>query len=154
MTSSICKRVQKNDPENNLFIKNIQRGTLAFCAVAVPFFAIADQSIRSVTGSVQGAEVLRVELAEPLSALPTGFSPIPCSHCVGFPWSHNGSGRSVVEINQGNLGSANVVEAGGRSRIVLNLKQPTSYKAELQGNSLLIMLDAVSSSSPNQVQTL
>lgn len=49
--------------KNNLFIKNIQRGTLAFCAVAVPFFAIADQAIRSVTGSVQGgAEVLRVEL--------------------------------------------------------------------------------------------
>ena len=141
--------------KNNLFIKNIQRGTLAFCAVAVPFFAIADQSIRSVTGSVQGgAEVLRVELAEPLSALPTGFSTqSPARIALDFPGATNGSGRSVVEINQGNLRSANVVEAGGRSRIVLNLKQPTSYKAELQGNSLLIMLDAVSSSSLNQVQT-
>ena len=141
--------------KNNLFIKNIQRGTLAFCAVAVPFFAIADQAIRSVTGSVQGgAEVLRVELAEPLSALPTGFSTqSPARIALDFPGATNGSGRSVVEINQGNLRSANVVEAGGRSRIVLNLKQPTSYKAELQGNSLLIMLDAVSSSSLNQVQT-
>lgn len=140
--------------KNNLFIKNIQRGTLAFCAVTAPFFAIADQAIRSVTGSVQGgAEVLRVELAEPLSALPTGFSTqSPARIALDFPGATNGSGRSVVEINQGNLRSANVVEAGGRSRIVLNLKQPTSYKAELQGNSLLVMLDAVSSSSPNQVQ--
>lgn len=140
--------------KNNLFIKNIQRGTLAFCAVTAPFFAIADQAIRSVTGSVQGGvEVLRVELAEPLSALPTGFSTqSPARIALDFPGATNGSGRSVVEINQGNLRSANVVEAGGRSRIVLNLKQPTSYKAELQGNSLLIMLDAVSSSSPNQVQ--
>ena len=140
--------------KNNLFIKNIQRGTLAFCAVTAPFFAIADQAIRSVTGSVQGgAEVVRVELAEPLSALPTGFSTqSPARIALDFPGAANGSGRSVVEINQGNLRSANVVEAGGRSRIVLNLKQPTSYKAELQGNSLLIMLDAVSSSSLNQVQ--
>ena len=140
--------------KNNLFIKNIQRGTLAFCAVTAPFFAIADQAIRSVTGSVQGgAEVVRIELAEPLSALPTGFSTqSPARIALDFPGAANGSGRSVVEINQGNLRSANVVEAGGRSRIVLNLKQPTSYKAELQGNSLLIMLDAVSSSSPNQVQ--
>ena len=140
--------------KNNLFIKNIQRGTLAFCAVTAPFFAIADQAIRSVTGSVQGgAEVLRVELAEPLSALPTGFSTqSPARIALDFPGATNGSGRSVVELNQGNLRSANVVEAGGRSRIVLNLKQPTSYKAELQGNSLLIMLDSVSSSSPNQVQ--
>ena len=140
--------------KNNLFIKNIQRGTLVFCAVTAPFFAIADQAIRSVTGSVQGgAEVVRVELAEPLSALPTGFSTqSPARIALDFPGAANGSGRSVVEINQGNLRSANVVEAGGRSRIVLNLKQPTSYKAELQGNSLLIMLDAVSSSSPNQVQ--
>lgn len=98
--------------------------------------------------------MLRVELAEPLSALPTGFSTqSPARIALDFPGATNGSGRSVVEINQGNLRSANVVEAGGRSRIVLNLKQPTSYKAELQGNSLLIMLDAVSSSSPNQVQT-
>lgn len=91
--------------KNNLFIKNIQRGTLAFCAVAVPFFAIADQSIRSVTGSVQGgAEVLRVELAEPLSALPTGFSTqSPARIALDFPGATNGSGRSVVEINQGNL---------------------------------------------------
>lgn len=140
--------------KNTLLIKNIRRGTLAFCAFAVPFFANAEQSIRSVTGSIQGgSEVLRVELTEPLATLPTGFSTqSPARIALDFPGATNSSGRSVVEINQGNLRSANVVEAGGRSRIVLNLKQPTSYKAELQGNSLLVVLDAVSSSSTTLAQ--
>jgi type IV pilus assembly protein PilQ len=52
-------------------------------------------------------------------------------------------GRSAVEVNQGNLKSVNVVQAGGRSRVVLNLKQPTTYRAELQGKAVLIQLDPV-----------
>jgi type IV pilus assembly protein PilQ len=52
-------------------------------------------------------------------------------------------GRSTVEINQGNLRSVSVVQAGDRTRVVLNFKQPTAYKAQLQGKSLLVVLDAV-----------
>ena len=44
-------------------------------------------------------------------------------------------GRSTVEINQGNLRSVSVVQAGERTRVVLNLKQPAAYKAEIQGKS-------------------
>jgi hypothetical protein len=36
-----------------------------------------------------------------------------------------------------------VVQAGDRTRVVLNLKQPTAYKAQLQGKSLLVVLDTV-----------
>lgn len=52
-------------------------------------------------------------------------------------------GRSTVDLNQGNLRSASVVQAGDRTRVVLNLKQPTSYKAQVQGKSLLVILDPV-----------
>lgn len=39
--------------------------------------------------------------------------------------------------------SVSVVQAGDRSRVVLNLKQATPYTASLQGKSLLVVLNAV-----------
>ena len=56
-------------------------------------------------------------------------------------------GRSSVEVNQGNLKSVTVVEAGERTRVVLNLKQATAYKAEIKGKSLLVALEPIASPS-------
>ncbi|WP_404301786.1 type IV pilus secretin PilQ [Alicycliphilus denitrificans] len=102
-------------------------------------------SIESISGFLQGgAEVLRIEFSEPQTELPTGFSiQTPARIALDFPGTTNASGRSLVEINQGNVKSANLVEAGERSRIVLNLKQPTTYRTELHGKTVLVLLDAV-----------
>ncbi|RKJ98509.1 type IV pilus secretin PilQ [Alicycliphilus denitrificans] len=107
--------------------------------------AHAGGTIESVSGFLQGgAEVLRIEFSEPQTDLPTGFSiQSPARIALDFPGVGNASGRSLVEINQGNVRSANIVQAGERSRIVLNLKQPTSYRAELHGKTVMVLLDPV-----------
>ncbi|MDP9881428.1 type IV pilus assembly protein PilQ [Variovorax boronicumulans] len=117
-------------------------GLLAFGALAV---AHAQNAIESVTSSTQsGAEVIRIDLAQPLTALPAGFSvQTPARIALDFPGVTNAIGRSAIEVNQGNLRSVNVVQAGDRSRVVLNLKQATAYKAEIQGKSLLVVLEPV-----------
>jgi type IV pilus assembly protein PilQ len=51
----------------------------------------------------------------------------------------------MVEINQGNLRSVNVAQAGERTRLVLNLKQASGYRAQLQGKVLLLVLDVAGS---------
>ena len=111
----------------------------------VAFAAQAQTAIESVTGSVSGgAEMVRIDLSQALTAVPTGFSiQSPARIALDFPGTVNGIGRSTVEINQGNLRSASVVQAGDRTRVVLNLKQPTAYKTELQGKSLLVVLEPV-----------
>nr|WP_237219197.1 type IV pilus secretin PilQ [Rhodoferax aquaticus] len=105
----------------------------------------AQVAIESVTGSVQGgSEVVRIDLSQPLSAVPTGFSiQSPARIALDFPGVGNSMGRSSVEINQGNLKSVSVVQAGERTRVVLNLKQAAAYRAEIQGKSLLVVLDPV-----------
>ncbi|MFZ2858450.1 type IV pilus secretin PilQ [Acidovorax sp.] len=110
--------------------------------------AMAQSAIEAVTGTMQGgAEVVRVELSQPLSAVPTGFAiQSPARIALDFPRTTNAMGRSVVDVNQGNLKSINVVQSGDRSRLVLNLKQATSYQAELQGKTLLISLLPVNTS--------
>ena len=128
-------------------------------ALSVPLGAWAQTAIQSVMGSVQnGMEVVRIEFTEPLQGLPTGFAvQSPPRIALDLPGTTNGSGRNTFDINQGNVKSANVVQAGERTRLVLNLKQATSYQAELQGKALLISLGATSSiganAQPTQVQT-
>ena len=112
--------------------------------------AHAQSAIESVTGSIQGgSEVIRIDLTQPLTALPSGVSiQSPARIALDFPGIANGIGRSSIEINQGNLRSVNVVQVGERSRVVLNLKQATSYKAELKGKSVLVVLDPVAAAAP------
>ena len=117
-------------------------------------FAYAQSSIEAVTGSVQGGvEIVRIDLSKALTALPSGFAiQSPARIALDFPGVSNAMGRSTIDVNQGNLKSVTVVQAADRTRVVLNLKQPASYKTEIQGKSLLIALDSVASGPSNAVQ--
>ncbi len=112
-------------------------------------FSVAQNAIENLAAAVQGGvEVVRIDFAQPLSAVPAGFSiQTPARIALDFPGFNNSSGKNIVEINQGNLRSANIVQAGERTRVVLNLKQSAGYKTEIQGKSLLITLDSSASAS-------
>ena len=103
----------------------------------------AQNSIQSLTGSVQsGVDVIRIEMSEALQVVPTGFTiQAPARIALDFPGVVNGIGRNSVEIGQGNIRSANVVQAGDRTRVVINLSQPSAYQAKLVGKSLLLVLE-------------
>ncbi len=120
--------------------------TLAFAVLAVATLSVSAQNmIQSITSAQQsGAEVVRIEFSEPLAAVPTGFSiQTPPRIAIDLPGVGNAMGRNSVEINQGNLRSANVALAGDRARLVLNLKAPSNYQTQVQGKALLIVLDNV-----------
>jgi type IV pilus assembly protein PilQ len=111
--------------------------------------AWSQNAIQSLTGSVQsGVDVVRIETSEPLTAVPAGFTiQAPARIALDFPGVVNGIGRNAVEIGQGNVRSANVVQAGDRTRVVINLKQPSTYQAKLEGKTLMLVLE----SSPTPV---
>ena len=112
--------------------------------------APAVNTIQAVTASIQGgSEIIRIDLAEPLKVIPTGFAiQAPARIALDFPGIVNTMGRSALELNLGNLRSANVIQAGERTRVVLNLKTSTAYKAEIQGKSLFITLEPVAGATP------
>lgn len=111
----------------------------------------AQTAIEAVSGSIQGgAEVVRIDLSKELTALPSGFAiQSPARIALDFPGVSSAMGRSTVDLNQGNLKSVSVVQAGDRTRVVLNLKNPAAYKAEIQGKSLLIVLESAAPSTPS-----
>lgn len=111
--------------------------------LSAPLSAWAQNAIRSINSMQQaGAEVVRIELSQPLTEIPRGFTiQSPPRIAIDLPGVANELGRSAVEINQGNLRSANVAQAGERTRVVLNLRQASTYRAQLQDNALLILLE-------------
>jgi len=116
---------------------------MAGAVAAVPAaWSQAQNSIRAITTSTEGGnDVVRVELEKPLTELPKGFSiQAPARIALDFTGVGNSTGRTSLELNQGNVRSANVVEAGDRTRVVLNLAQASQYQAQISGNSLLVVL--------------
>ncbi|WP_169169296.1 MULTISPECIES: type IV pilus secretin PilQ [Bacteria] len=139
-------------PNNVAIMKALGRAAVVALAALGSGMVLAQSAIEAVTGALQGgAEVVRIELSTPLSVVPSGFATqSPARIALDFPGTSNAMGRSLVEVNQGNLRSVNVVQAGDRSRVVLNLKQATAYRAEIQGKVLLISLEPVAAAASGQ----
>jgi type IV pilus assembly protein PilQ len=131
--------------QKSKMVQRLRSAALGLLACGAFAMAQAQNAIEAVTSSMQsGSEVIRIDLAQPLAAVPTGFAvQTPARIALDFPGVTNAIGRSAIEVNQGNLRSVNVVQAGERSRVVLNLKQATAYRTEIQGKSLLVMLEPV-----------
>ena len=107
------------------------------------FPAWSQNVIQSINSSQQaGSEVIRIEMSEALTAVPAGFTvQAPPRVALDLPGVTNGLGKSTVEINQGNLRSVSIAQAGERTRLVLNLKAPAGYRAQIDGKVLIVSLD-------------
>jgi type IV pilus assembly protein PilQ len=106
--------------------------------------AWAQNAIQSINSSQQaGAEVVRIELSEPLAAVPTGFTvQTPPRIALDLPGVGNAMGKSNLDINQGNIRSVNIAQSGDRTRLVLNLKTPSNYRAQLEGKVLVVVMES------------
>jgi len=106
--------------------------------------AWAETAIQSINSTLQaGSEVVRIELSEPLPSVPKGFVvQTPPRIAIDLPGVGNATGKPVVEVNQGNLRSINIAQSEERTRLVLNLRQSATYRAELQGKTLVLVLES------------
>nr|WP_236610623.1 type IV pilus secretin PilQ [Verminephrobacter aporrectodeae] len=118
--------------------------------IAILSFAAAAQvEINALASSVQGGvEVLKIDFSDALAKPPTGFATqSPARIALDFQGVSNSTGKSVHEMNLGNLKSVNIVQTSGRTRVILNLKSPSSYHTDIQGKSLVLSLGSAAAAS-------
>ena len=136
----------------NLF-SLVLHGTLALL-LATASFAVRAQAnaIESINVSpaTGGKVVVRVTLKQAPASPPAGFTVNnPPRIAFDFPNTSSALGRSAQEVNEGDLRSINVVQAGDRTRLVLNLARATGYDTQVDGRALLITLQgAAAAASP------
>ncbi|MGA7950869.1 MAG: type IV pilus secretin PilQ [Thiobacillaceae bacterium] len=88
-----------------------------------------------------GKVVLRVGLKQALKNTPAGFSVgNPPRIALDLTDTGNGVGKNTIEANLGPLVSVNVIQAGNRTRLVLNLSRSVEYDAKIDGKYLLVSL--------------
>ena len=85
--------------------------------------------------------VVTIELKNPAAGVPASFSVAnPARVALDLPQTVNGLGKNLVELNQGDVRSVNVVQSGGRSRVVVNLKRPVTHNITVDGKRVLVAL--------------
>jgi len=116
---------------------------LAVRAADAPPTGNSVQSVETTT-LPGGKVVVRVTLKNALTATPAGFTVgNPPRIALDLPDTGNAMGRNTVEANLGPLSSVNVVQAGTRTRLVLNLNKAVEYDARVDGKALLVSLGDV-----------
>lgn len=116
--------------------------SLAFAGAGISGAVAAENGIEAVNVAQQGRDILvKVDFSEPLAVAPAGFSVAnPPRIAFDFPGVANALGRSTQTVNEGDLRSVNVVQAGDRTRLVLNLVRSMNYSTRLEGKSLYVTL--------------
>jgi type IV pilus assembly protein PilQ len=115
-------------------------------------------AIESVTSNTLGTTtVLRIAMKEPVAAPPAGFSVAnPPRIALDFVGAENKAGQNTLELPQGDVRNVSIVQAGNRSRVVLNLKRAMTYSTEVEDKVVVVRLDPVlaSASTANERPTI
>jgi type IV pilus assembly protein PilQ len=118
-------------------------GLTAYAAVsAAQTPADASNAIERIDASQTATGVvLMIDMKNPVQGTPASFSVAnPARVALDLPGAVNAVGRNQVELNQGDLRSVNIVQASGRSRVVLNLKRPLTHAVSIDGKRILVAL--------------
>ena len=88
-----------------------------------------------------GKHVIEIGLKNTPVVSPLNFS-INTPPRIAFDFINTGNGldKSTFEFGEGELRSANVVQVGTRTRLVINLSQMLAYTSAFEGNNLIITL--------------
>ncbi len=106
----------------------------------------SQNSIQSidVSKSLGGVIVAKITLDQPIDTSPVGVSlSNPTRIYFDFVGVTNGLGENIQAIEEGDLRSINVVQAGNRTRLVLNLARLMSHETYIEQNSLFVKLNTV-----------
>ena len=111
-----------------------------------------ENGIQNVSYSTfQGGRIeVKVTLTQPLATQPAGFTTNnPPRIALDFPGTANLFGKNAMDVNQAGLRSLNIVQAGTRTRLVLNLDKPVAYETRTEGKDLFIALQSGVASASN-----
>ena len=106
-------------------------------------------SVDAFAVSQQGGKVIvKLTLKQALKAQPGSFTVAnPARIAIDLPNTVNGLGRNSQSIGEGELVSMNMVQAGERTRMVLNLSQLVSYDTQIDGKNLMVILASAPAAS-------
>jgi type IV pilus assembly protein PilQ len=114
------------------------------CAMAICGTAFAQENaIESISANQQGSTVIvKIKLKNAITKAPLDFKiTSPARIVLDFADTANETGKSTQDIGLGDVRSANVVQVGDRSRLVLNLARALNYATHLENDTVILTVD-------------
>lgn len=117
---------------------------------------VAANSLESLTFRAGAGDSVEVVMA--LSATPPGDAKLfatetPPRIAIDLPGTRNSVAQRRVDINLGSAIAASAVEAGGRTRVVVELLRSGSYSTRVDGNNLVLQIGTAASRGIQTVNT-
>src|SRR5476651_1961185 len=95
----------------------------------------------TVIGQQGGNLVVKITLRQPLANPPAGFTiNNPPRIAFDFPNTENALGKNSQEVGDGDLRNMNIVQAGDRTRVVMNLSKTVGFETKIDGTNVIITL--------------
>ncbi|MCA3231702.1 MAG: type IV pilus secretin PilQ [Cupriavidus sp.] len=113
--------------------------------LASPAALAQNNQLKQVDANVVGEQtVFTVDLQGPLSQKPADFTTQnPAKIAIDFFDTGFAQGRAQYEYAGKLLKSANVMQIGDRTRVVLNLARNATYRTEMRSNQFVVLMDNV-----------
>ena len=107
-----------------------------------------ENAIEAITANQQGANVVvNIAMKNTPAKLPLGFAITnPARIALDFGATTNATGNSAQDINLGEVRNVNVIQAGERTRLVMNLKRPVNYATAISGKSIVVTVEGANAS--------
>jgi len=135
------------------FLKPIRAAALLLAMSASAMLTIWAQAAQPAANSIEainvagqrgGSIVVRITLKQPLADPPAGFTiNNPPRIAFDFPGTSNALGKNTQEVGDGDLRNMNIVQAGERTRLVMNLSKLLAYDTKIDGRNVIITLQPV-----------
>jgi type IV pilus assembly protein PilQ len=115
---------------------------MLLAALVMPASARAsDNVLESITYSVSGARTdVVLQLSAPVEDARAFTTDNPPRIAIDLPNTRNGLAQRRVAIGSGAAASASAVEAGGRTRVVIDLFRAASFETRAEGNNLTVSI--------------
>lgn len=135
----------------SLLIRWMATGILGVaCAVGISRTSSAQSetvqnSVEAVnySASADGKVIVKITLSQPLANPPASFAvENPPRIALDLPNTTNNLGRNNLDVGEGNVRTMSVVQAGTKTRVVMNLTKPVTYDTKVDGKELQITLQA------------
>jgi type IV pilus assembly protein PilQ len=137
--------------ERKGFLHALGMGALAIGFLLSSSAALADNVLQDVRyAAAPGGKVdITLQFASPVGEVQAFTTDSPPRIALDLPGTSNGLSARRVAIGSGATSAVSAAEAGGRTRVVVDLFRPAGYTTRSSGNLLILTVDAGSAPGTN-----
>jgi hypothetical protein len=114
----------------------------------------ADNAIKTISGKTQpDLDVVRIDLAEPATTDMLGGFALYNTSQVVIDLLGTKTASKMLNVNSGNIVSVQVKQVVDKTRLIINLKRPASYRLRFSGKTIIVALDELPSFGQSSPQS-